>query len=257
MRKIKTEKIDDIISSNNNIKDNITGTKLIINNIIRNCAINLVNIQIKNIDAILNTINEDIKKNNNKLKNLLSDKNFILHDKININNNLNINNNKNVDTNNKNIIKREIEIILENINKINIDEENKEILKIKKEITFLSDLFLFYTKIYGDSKDNKELENLTKSFLDYYSYIFKIGSGFEKLNLKELYLEVILMSDKFFSLGKNLGLFDGPKNKIYKEEFSLISEFNLSVKLLKQYIKILEKSYKNMHIVFNQLYNHL
>jgi len=255
--RFNTDKIDDIISSNNNIKDNITGTKLIIDNIIRNCAINLVNIQIKNIDAILNTINEDIKKNNNKLKNLLSDKNFILHDKININNNLNINNNKNVDTNNKNIIKREIEIILENINKINIDEDDKEILKIKKEITFLSDLFLFYTKIYGDSKDNKELENLTKSFLDYYSYIFKIGSGFEKLNLKELYLEVILMSDKFFSLGKNLGLFDGPKNKIYKEEFSLISEFNLSVKLLKQYIKILEKSYKNIHIVFNQLYNHL
>ena len=255
--RFNTDKIDDIISSNNNIKDNISGTKLIIDNIIRNCAINLVNIQIRNIDAILNTINEDIKKNNNKLKNLLSDKNFILHDKININNNLNINNNKNADTNNKNIVKREIEIELDNINKINLDKVDKEILKIKKEIIFLSDLFFYYSKIYGDSKENKELENLTKSFLDFYSNIFKIGSVFEELNLKELYFEIILMSDKIFSLGKNFGLFDEPKNKIYKEEFSLITEFNLSVKLIEHNIKILDKSCKNILRVFNQQYNHL
>ena len=75
--KLNTEKIDNIISSNNNIKDNIIGIKAQIENIInsKNSSLNLINIQLKNINILLNTINEDIKKNNEKLNNLLSDNN--------------------------------------------------------------------------------------------------------------------------------------------------------------------------------------
>ena len=75
--KLNTEKIDDIILSNNNIKDNIIGIKAQIENIInsKNSSLNLINIQLKNINILLNTINEDIKKNNEKLNNLLSDNN--------------------------------------------------------------------------------------------------------------------------------------------------------------------------------------
>ena len=67
--KLNTEKIDDIILSNNNIKDNIIGIKAQIENIINsnNSSVNLINIQLKNINILLNTINEDIKK----MKNLI------------------------------------------------------------------------------------------------------------------------------------------------------------------------------------------
>ena len=69
--KLNKEKIDNIISSYNNIKDNIIGIKTQIENIINanNTSINIINIQLKNIDIILNTINEDINKNNEKLNN--------------------------------------------------------------------------------------------------------------------------------------------------------------------------------------------
>ena len=57
--KLNTEKIYDIILSNNNIKDNIVGIKTQINNIInsKNSSIKLINIQLKNINIVLNTIN--------------------------------------------------------------------------------------------------------------------------------------------------------------------------------------------------------
>ena len=70
-KKIKLEKIDDIILSNNNIQDTINGIKLNIDNIIKLCT-NNISIQLKNINVLLNTINEDINKNNKKLKNLIS-----------------------------------------------------------------------------------------------------------------------------------------------------------------------------------------
>ena len=72
---INKENIDNIISSNNNIRDNIIGIKSQIENIINtnNTSINLINIHLKNINIILNTINEDIIKNNEKLNNLLND----------------------------------------------------------------------------------------------------------------------------------------------------------------------------------------
>ena len=62
--------------------------------------ISTLNSQLKNINALLNTINEDIKKNNVKIKNLLNDN-------INISESIN----------NKNIIRGCLEI---NSNDINI-----------------------------------------------------------------------------------------------------------------------------------------
>ena len=66
------EKIDELIISNNSIKENINGIKVQLENIVRNSSTNLVNIQLNNIIIILNKINEDIKKNDEKLKNLLN-----------------------------------------------------------------------------------------------------------------------------------------------------------------------------------------
>ena len=71
--KLNTEKIDEIISSNNNIKDTIDGIKFSIDNVIKISTANIVNIQLKNITVVLNSINEDIKKINDKLKHLLNE----------------------------------------------------------------------------------------------------------------------------------------------------------------------------------------
>jgi len=44
-----------------------------LDNVIKNSTVNKINNQLKNIKTIINTINEDIKKNNEKLQNLLHD----------------------------------------------------------------------------------------------------------------------------------------------------------------------------------------
>ena len=75
--KLNTEKIDEIISSNNNINDTINGIKFNIETLIKISTINTVNIQLKNINVLLNNMIEDIKKNNEKLKNLLNEANNI------------------------------------------------------------------------------------------------------------------------------------------------------------------------------------
>ena len=61
--KIKTEKIDEIISSNNKIKDTINKINLQIKNIIKTSSMSSMNNQLKNINKILNIINEEINKN--------------------------------------------------------------------------------------------------------------------------------------------------------------------------------------------------
>ena len=77
---LNMEKIDYLISSNIDIMDNIIGTKIIIENILKDYSMNVINSRIKNIKVILNAINEDIKKNNEILKNLIKDKNSINDD---------------------------------------------------------------------------------------------------------------------------------------------------------------------------------
>ena len=75
---LNVTKINEIILSNNNIKDAINGIKYNIENIIKNSLVNLVNIQLKNINTLLNSVNEDINKNNEKLGKLLNEhKNYI------------------------------------------------------------------------------------------------------------------------------------------------------------------------------------
>jgi len=71
--KLNTEKIDDIILSINNLKEIIDSAKLLIENMIKVSTENNVNIQLKGVNLILNTLNEDIKKTKEKVKNLLND----------------------------------------------------------------------------------------------------------------------------------------------------------------------------------------
>ena len=84
--KYNSEKLNEIILSNNKIEDRIIDIKLEIDNIIKTSLNNSLNIQLKNINNILKMINEDIKKNNENINNLFSD--FI--NIKNINNNISI-----------------------------------------------------------------------------------------------------------------------------------------------------------------------
>ena len=77
--KFNVEKFNNIILSNDKIKEAIKGIIFQIDNIINNRTISIsnINIQLKNMNIVLNTIKEDIKKNNAKFKSLLNDYNSI------------------------------------------------------------------------------------------------------------------------------------------------------------------------------------
>ena len=112
--KLNVEKFNNIILSNDKIKEAIKGIIFQIDNIINNRTISIsnINIQLKNMNIILNTIKEDIKKNNTKFKNLLND--F-----VNINNSFkkvsakpaNIEPNKNVKLNQNQITSPNVKVI--------------------------------------------------------------------------------------------------------------------------------------------------
>ena len=56
---IHKEKLDEIIINMDNVKETINGIKIMIDNIIKNSVINEMNIQLKNINLLLNNVNED------------------------------------------------------------------------------------------------------------------------------------------------------------------------------------------------------
>ena len=71
--KLNKEKLDDIILSINNLKETIDSAKLIIESVIKMSSVNNVNIQLKGVNVILNSLNEDIKKTKEKVINLLNE----------------------------------------------------------------------------------------------------------------------------------------------------------------------------------------
>jgi hypothetical protein len=111
---LNVEKFNNIILSNDKIKEAIKGIIFQIDNLINNRTISISNIsiQLKNMNIILNTIKEDIKRNNMKFKNLLND--F-----VNINNSFkkvsakpaNIEPNKNVKLNQNQITSPNVKVI--------------------------------------------------------------------------------------------------------------------------------------------------
>ena len=117
--KLDNKKIDELLSSNENIKDTINGIKFSLDNIINyNSSNNIINSQLKNINALLNTINEDLQKNNEKLKSLFNDT---------IINNLAKYTNLNDKFKNKNIIKGVLDI------KVNEIDDNFHLFYYEKE----------------------------------------------------------------------------------------------------------------------------
>ena len=112
------------------MNDTINDIKLSIDNIIRISKDNLVNIQLKNVNLLLNTLNEDIKKINDKLNNLINTN----YEIKNLNNEIKIENiNEIKNENENNYIIAEIEIKEEDINKdIRIINSYEESLRINE-----------------------------------------------------------------------------------------------------------------------------
>ena len=106
--KLNTEKIDNIILSINNLKETIDSAKFILENVIKISTVNNVNVQLKGINIIIDSLVEGVKKTKEKVKNLLNE-------------NKNIEN-KNIENKNK-----------ENKNKENKNKENKNIENKNKE----------------------------------------------------------------------------------------------------------------------------
>lgn len=153
---LNTEKIDNIISSNNDIQDTISGIKNQIENIINNNSIKSVNTQLRNIIVLLSSLDEDLKKNNKNLANLLADNASKNNDKIKNNLTTELNNYKNENTS----LKEEIEK-LKNEAKLGrkkqkdiIIKQHAELDKKEKEINDLRNELLNF-KNKGNHSDDK------------------------------------------------------------------------------------------------------
>ena len=216
--KLNYKKIDNVILSLENIKDSIEGTKLLIENMIKNSSENKWNIQLKNINIILNEAYEDIIKNNENIKNLFED--IIIQDNNNINQNVaadllyNENNiifNNNIDTNiNNNIDNGNISQNLTNYSNImifNDNSGNKNIIKGVLDIKFkkvTSNIVLFKTnskieiEVYLNNKKVKMLNNKGSWEID---YTFKKDG---KYNFEIVFKDIIDNMEGFFEDNFNL-----------------------------------------------------
>ena len=70
---LNTQKIEELLSFNNDLVDSMSGIQDQLENVIKISTINKVNNQLKNIKTLINTIIEDIKKNSGKIQNLSND----------------------------------------------------------------------------------------------------------------------------------------------------------------------------------------
>ena len=71
--KLNKEKIEEIILSNHKLKDSINGISVTIDSMIKASPNDSKNFQLKNINKILNMIYDELKKNIEKIENLLND----------------------------------------------------------------------------------------------------------------------------------------------------------------------------------------
>ena len=142
--KLNTEKIDAIITSINNIKDTIDGTKIIIDNIIKNSTLNSINVQLKNTNIILNNVNTDIKKCVEKLKDLLSENDYKINPNfMNVCNNqqqINNMNNFNMNMPNLNMNNQKSSLNLKNIMNLNVPNNYQNRGKQKNESPFTTSI---------------------------------------------------------------------------------------------------------------------
>ena len=171
---LNNEIINEIISSNNNINYTLIGIKrqieLVMSDINNKVDINYINNQLKNINILINNINEDIKKMNNKL-------NII---KLNDNNIIKSNND------NREILKNEIINTYNNNNNINKLNNNKKEEILKNEIEC----------IYNKQSDEINLLHDYTNDMEYWSYEKKKSYIEGKNNINEKNTDIYINDNK-------------------------------------------------------------
>ena len=178
------EKINEILVSNNNIRNTLNEMNSMIENIIKNSTTNSINNDLKNINTQLKIINEQIKINNEKLKN--------------------INVNENSEIQEKNEIKTKSQTLLENIKAdyfiqklfSNLDEKIKlKTLKYSKNLQRKANINLTNYKVFSGRYIIYESNGKAREYLSDNDYlIFKgeylngkrNGKGKEYKNGKEI-----------------------------------------------------------------------
>ena len=190
--KFNFEPLKDILSSNNNIIDNIAGIKLIIENIVKNSLVEVVNVQLKNVNTILNSINGEIKTNIETLKNIIKDKD-IINKKVDNNETMNLN-----DFQNKSVISGILDVDFNDI-------ENGIIL-FNSDYDYDMDFYLEDKKVSLE-KDFDNNWRLNYSFITTGKYAFWM-----------VFNDIVTDMEGFFATGPN----------IYSLDFSLFDSTNLT-----------------------------
>ena len=209
--KLNTEQFEIILSSYNTIKNNINGAKLLIENIIKNSSIDSVNMQLQSVNLILNTITEDIRKNNEKLKSLLND----------------MNNNNQKNYNILNINNKIEKTILIGLNNINAFPFMNATLQCFSNTKYLTEYFLNNYKINKKNIISNEYYKLLKelwnqnnnkpyspdSFKDELGKYNPLFNGINKIDLKDLILFLLeTIHNELNSCKENINFLDCDKN---------------------------------------------
>ena len=190
--KFNFEPLKDILSSNNNIIDNIAGIKLIIENIVKNSLVEVVNVQLKNVNTILNSINGEIKTNIETLKNIIKDKD-IINKKIDNNETMNLN-----DFQNKSVISGILDV--------DINDIENGIILFNSDYDYDMDFYLEDKKVSLE-KDFDNNWRLNYSFITTGKYAFWM-----------VFNDIVTDMEGFFATGPN----------IYSLDFSLFDSTNLT-----------------------------
>ena len=171
--KLNKERIDDIILSINNLKGTIDSAKYIIESVIKISSVNNINMQLKGVNLILNSLNEDIKKAKEKVKNLFNDNNDNNYT-YNFNNNIIINENNN----NFNYA-----TTYQTNNNISLNDDKKKIL--------ISLIFLYgneqeILRLYsqGGVYDLKQYYLINKTIIDKFKEIYNYNEIYNILSQK-------------------------------------------------------------------------
>ena len=186
------EPLKNILSSNNNIIDNIAGIKLIIENIVKNSLVEVVNVQLKNVNTILNSINGEIKTNIETLKNIIKDKD-IINKKVDNNETMNLN-----DFQNKSVISGILDV--------DINDIENGIILFNSNYDYDMDFYLEDKKVSLE-KDFDNNWRLNYSFITTGKYAFWM-----------VFNDIVTDMEGFFATGPN----------IYSLDFSLFDSTNLT-----------------------------
>ena len=259
---LNDEKLEEIIVSNDQIKDNIIGIKLQKDNIITSSP-NFSNNQSKNINKKLNMISKDIEKNNEKLNNL-SD-NYIninnINNKITISNTIKINPNSEIVDylNNKNLLENIKSKYISKFLFSHLDEKIKlKIIKYNKKFQNKINIQLVNYKFYSGKYIIYKANNKGKEYDGFYDNVViykgeylcgkRHGKGKEYYNNDgKLLFEGEYLNGKRNGKGKeyyNNGklLFEGEfingerlNGKLYDNKGNLYSDLESTKGLIKEY----------------------